>query len=194
MIRRMNNPKTQVQDSLSKTKQDPSSSSSGGGKDKDKDKDKDGSNAPMSGDSSTHSSAEKPSSSRIATILSGSSNHGSSHNKASLFGPLLDMKSSNRDKDKDKDKDANGSAPGSPASLAAAAAVSATTAADVRALAIVGSNGGPSSKKKMLDLKLRQSGTSLAVRLKKQAPLTPSPSEFRARERQDLAGESVCWG
>lgn len=97
------------------------------------------------------------------------------------------MKSSNKDKDKDKGKDANGSAPGSPASLAAAA-VPATAAADVRALAIVGSNG-PSSKKKMLDLKLLQSGTSLAVRLKKQAPLTPSPSEFRARERQDLAGE-----
>lgn len=139
----------------------------------------------MSGNSSTHSSAERPSSSRIASIISGSSNHGGgggshNHKASSLFGPLLDMKNGN------KDKDANGSAPGSPASLAAAAA--AVTAADVRALAIVGSNGAP-SKKKMLDLKLLQSGTSLAVRLKKQAPFTPSPSEFRARERQDLAGE-----
>lgn len=96
------------------------------------------------------------------------------------------MKSSNKDKDKDKEKGTNDSAPGSPASLAAAAA--ATAATDVRALAIVGGNGA-SSKKKMLDLKLLQSGSSLAVRLKKQAPLTPSPSEFRARERQDLAGE-----
>lgn len=140
----------------------------------------------MSGSSSTHSSVEKPpdkpSSSRIASILSGSSNHGSSSNTttankaSSLFGPLLDMKGNS-----------NGSAPGSPDSLVAAA--------DARALAVVVDGGGgggvTSSKKKVKDLKLRPSGTSRTLRLKKQAQFTPSPSEFRSRERQDVVGESV---
>ncbi|CAM9398748.1 unnamed protein product, partial [Scytosiphon promiscuus] len=196
----------QVQDSLTKTKQD-ASSSSGGGRDKDRDKDRDNSsNTPMSAGSSTHSSAEKPqSSSRIASILSGSSNHGgssggggggsqSSHRASSLFGPFLDMKGGSSSKDRDKDKDAaagagSGSAPGSPVSFSA-------SNADARALAIVGGGSGGASggstKKKVLDLKLLPSGTSLALRLKKQAQVTPSPSEFKARERQDLADQPFC--
>lgn len=79
------------------------------------------------------------------------------------------------------------SAPASPASQSTAAVAATAAAADVRALATVGS-AAPSSKKKVLDL--LPSGTSLALRLKKQeAPFTPSPSEFRARERQDLTGK-----
>ena len=47
-----------------------------------------------------------------------------------------------------------------------------------------------SSKKKVLDLKLLSSGASLSLRMKKQPQqLTPSPCEFKARERLDLAGE-----
>lgn len=43
--------------------------------------------------------------------------------------------------------------------------------------------------KQVLDIKLLPSGTSLTLRMKKPAQLTPSPSEFKSRQRPDAAGE-----
>lgn len=82
------------------------------------------------------------------------------------------------------------SAPTSPASLAAAAAAAAATEGGVRTASVPG-------KKKVLDLKLLPSGSSLALRMKKQTQFTPSPSEFKPRERVNTAGEmgfSMCVG
>ncbi|CAM9527921.1 unnamed protein product [Ascophyllum nodosum] len=129
----------QVQDSLTKTKQQDASSAS-----------------PALAGGSAHSSAEK------------SSRHGAAPSAAAL------------------------SAPASPAAAAAATAVlpaasaasgaSTHTAAATSAVAI-STIVAVAPKKKVLDLKLLPSGTSLTLRTKKQTPFNPSPSEFKARER-----------
>lgn len=73
------------------------------------------------------------------------------------------------------------SAPGSPPASAAATCGGEGHGAVVRA--------SPPVKKKVLDIKLLPMGTSLTLRTKKQAQFTPSPSEFKTRERADVKGE-----